>query len=198
VRRSHYETFEHYHATFYKHVEPLSVTPFSPGALQRGLAGLLVALVRLRRMEFNTNEAASRIQASDPYVQDAIAAIARRAELVGDGTAVADFCRAQLQAKADLWQAEAQNQTGGRTLTYAEPRGGGDGPKRGTTISLLRHPGLEKWEEFTCLNSLREVEPSVKLIMNDGGLDEIAGQPPQPPPTTDGEQAVVGEEGGQP
>jgi hypothetical protein len=123
-------------------------------------------------MEFNTNEAASRIQASDPYVQDAIAAICRRAELVGDGTAVADFCRAQLQAKVDLWQAEAQNQTGGRTLTFAEPRGGGDGPKRGTTISLLRHPGLEKWEEFTCLNSLREVEPSVKLIMDDGGLDE--------------------------
>jgi hypothetical protein len=78
---SHYETFEHYHATFYKHVEPLSVTPFSPGALRRGLAGLLVALVHLRRMEFNTNESASRIQASDPYVQDAIAAICRRAEL---------------------------------------------------------------------------------------------------------------------
>ena len=50
---SHYETFEHYHATFYKHVEALSVTPFSPGALQRGLAGLLVSLVRLRGIEFN-------------------------------------------------------------------------------------------------------------------------------------------------
>jgi hypothetical protein len=196
---SHYEQFEHFHATFYKHVEPLSVTPFSPGALQRGLAGLLVSLVRLRRMEFNTNEAASRIQASDPYVQDAIAAIAKRAELVGDGTAVADFCRAQLQAKADLWQAEAQNQTGGRTLTYAQPRGGGDGPKRGTAISLLRHPGLEKWEEFTCLNSLREVEPSVKLIMDDGGLDEISGQP-TPSPQPDGEQPAEdeGQEGGQP
>src|SRR6266851_5650162 len=177
---SHYESFEHYHATFYKHVEPLSVTPFSPGALQRGLAGLLVSLVRLRSMEFNTNEAASRIQTSDPYVQDAIAAICRRAELVGDGTAVADFCRAQLQAKVDLWQAEAQNTTGGRTLTFSESRGG-NGPKRGTTISLLHHPGLEKWEEFTCLNSLREVEPSVKLIMDDGGLDESA--PAEEPPT---------------
>ena len=46
---SHYEQFEHFHATFYKHVEPLSVTPFSPGALQRGLAGLQVSLVRRRR-----------------------------------------------------------------------------------------------------------------------------------------------------
>ncbi len=39
---SHYETFEHYHATFYEHVEALSVTPFSAGALCRGLTALLV------------------------------------------------------------------------------------------------------------------------------------------------------------
>ena len=125
---------------------------------------------------------------SDPYVQDAINAICRRAELVGDGTAVADFCRAELQAKADLWQAEAQNTTGGRTLTFAEPRGG-DGPKKGTTISLLQHPGLEKWEEFTCLNSLREVEPSVKLIMDDGGLDEMSA-------STQGPSVEPAQEGG--
>ncbi|WP_177336312.1 helicase-related protein, partial [Klebsiella variicola] len=36
---SHYETFEHYHATFYKHVEAQSVTPFSPRAMDRGLTG---------------------------------------------------------------------------------------------------------------------------------------------------------------
>src|SRR6266496_2580741 len=40
---SHYERFEHYHDTFYKHVEALSVTPFSARALDRGLSGVLVA-----------------------------------------------------------------------------------------------------------------------------------------------------------
>jgi hypothetical protein len=37
---SHYECFEHYHETFYKHVEALSVTPFSARALDRGLSGV--------------------------------------------------------------------------------------------------------------------------------------------------------------
>ncbi len=173
---SHYETFEHYHATFYKHVEPLSVTPFSAGALSRGLAGLLVTLVRLRGVEFNPNESAARIQVTDPYVQDAIDTIAKRAGLIGDdGNRLADVVRAELQSKVDLWKAEAQNTTGGRVLTYDQPRGG-NGPKRGTTVSLLQHTGLERWQEFTCLNSLREVEPSVKLIIDDGGLDDVAAE----------------------
>ncbi|MFO0905842.1 MAG: helicase-related protein [Pirellulales bacterium] len=184
---SHYETFEHYHATFYKHVEPLSVTPFSPGALQRGLAGLLVSLVRLRGVEFNENQAATRITTGNPYVQEAIETIARRAELIGlNGPADGDFCRQELQSKADFWQSEAQNNVGGRTLTYTEPYGS-DGPKKGTSVKLLQSPGMERWHEFTCLNSLREVEPSVKFIISDGGLDDVAGaSEPESPPTEGG------------
>lgn len=41
---SHYERFEHYHATFYRFVEALSVTPFAPRARDRGLTALLVSL----------------------------------------------------------------------------------------------------------------------------------------------------------
>ncbi len=59
---SHYETFEHYHTTFYKHVEPLSVTPFSQGSLQRGLAGLLVSMFgcEMRRSMRMKQQPASR------------------------------------------------------------------------------------------------------------------------------------------
>jgi hypothetical protein len=189
---SHYETFEHYHATFYKHVEPLSVTPFSPGALSRGLAGLLVGLIRLRGLEFNPNEAATKVQVSDPYVQDAIEAIAERAALVADGPEVADFCRGELKSKVDLWKAEAQNVTGGRTLTYTPPRGAA----KGTAINLLTHPGLEKWQEFTCLDSLRDVEPTVKLIVDDGGLDEFMEAADEGPAEEPDEAATKSDEGG--
>jgi hypothetical protein len=122
---SHYESFEHYHATFYKHVEPLSVTPFAPGALQRGLAGVLVSLVRLGGVEFNSNEAAARMTTSNPVVLDAIETIVRRAETIGlDGRDAGNNCRAELLRKADFWRANAQDVTGGKTLTYRKRSGG--------------------------------------------------------------------------
>jgi hypothetical protein len=44
--RSHYEHFRTYHAAFYKHVEPTSVTPFSLPVLERALHAVLIVLSR--------------------------------------------------------------------------------------------------------------------------------------------------------
>jgi hypothetical protein len=170
---SHYETFEHYHATFYKHVEALSVTPFSPGALSRGLAALLVSCVRLTGTEFNANDTARRIatQANHEYVQDAVKMISERAHLVGKSSEVAQFVKEELKRKVDCWQAEAQRTAGGRVLGYRDVRDG-------VTVNLLYHPTLKRWEEFTCLNSLREVEPTVTLVLDDHHLDDEPVAPP--------------------
>jgi hypothetical protein len=162
---SHYETFEHYHATFYKHVEALSVTPFALGALSRGLTALLVSCVRLQGTEFNSNKRASRIDRNHPYVQEAVKTILRRAELVGNTDD--DFIKnlkTELNDRLDQWLAEAQKTAGGRVLGFDEERDG-------VTVGLLRRPGLDPWDDFTCLNSLRDVEPTVGLIFHDGGLD---------------------------
>ena len=43
---AHYEDFEHYHATYYRQVEALSVTPYTRRALDRGTAATFVAAVR--------------------------------------------------------------------------------------------------------------------------------------------------------
>jgi hypothetical protein len=63
---SHYERFEHYHETFYKHVEALSVTPFSARALDRGLSGVMVALARLWDDHLNANMKAGEVLDADP------------------------------------------------------------------------------------------------------------------------------------
>jgi hypothetical protein len=163
---SHYETFEHYHATFYKHVEALSVTPFSAGAMSRGLSALLVAMVRQRGVEFNSNDKAMQMatQRTHEYVTDAIEAITRRAELVA-GVEAANEVRQHLKRKMDLWQKRAQRTVQGNQLGY-------ETKKDGVTIGLLRKPTIEQWDEFTCLNSLRDVEPTANLILDDFGLDD--------------------------
>ena len=45
--RSHYETFKSYHQALYRYVEPTSVTPWTPQALERALHAALIAAVRV-------------------------------------------------------------------------------------------------------------------------------------------------------
>jgi hypothetical protein len=182
---SHYESFEHYHATFYKHVEALSVTPFSPGSLSRGLAALLVSCIRLRGTEFNPNGAAMRLatEAGHPMVSEAIRTIVERAHQVGDDAEVRDFVAAELRRKVDYWQRQAQRTAGGQKLGYEEA-------SDGLTKNLLHRPGLEHWDEFTCLNSLREVEPTVNLVLDD---HHLGGGPDEVPPAEDEPDAQAAE-----
>ncbi|MBA4190903.1 MAG: helicase [Planctomycetaceae bacterium] len=163
---SHYETFEHYHSTFYKHVEALSVTPFSAGATSRGLTALLVSLIRQPGGEFNSNDKAMLMATNrnHQYVTDAIEAIVRRAELIA-GKVAADEVRQQLKSKMDKWQKLAQGASKGSLLGY-------EAKKDGVTVGLLRKPSIETWSEFTCLNSLRDVEPTANLILDDFNLDD--------------------------
>ncbi len=166
---SHYETFEHYHSTFYKHVEALSVTPFSAGATSRGLSALLVSMIRQPGFEFNSNDKAMQMatQRNHQYVTDAINAITRRAELIA-GVDAAEEVKQQLKRKMDLWQKRAQRTAQGNQLGY-------ETKKDGITIGLLRKPSIEAWDEFTCLNSLRDVEPTANLILDDHGMDDDGG-----------------------
>lgn len=59
--RSHYERFAFYHETFYRAVEATSVTPFSGPALDRGLAGVLLAMMRLSDVTMTPPQAAMLI-----------------------------------------------------------------------------------------------------------------------------------------
>ncbi len=44
--RSHYEQYKAYHESFYKHVEPTGVTPFSQPARERAMHSVVIAILR--------------------------------------------------------------------------------------------------------------------------------------------------------
>lgn len=56
--RSHYEQFIGYHESFYKHVEPTGVTPFSKPARDRALHAIVIALLRQLIPELTPENAA--------------------------------------------------------------------------------------------------------------------------------------------
>ena len=157
---SHYETFEHHHATFYKHVEAQSVTPFSPRARDRGLTGAMLSVLRLENDPLNPNKGAGALnQADEEEVAHALEVLVDRAWSVSEHAAVRDRTLAELKERIDEWAMEAAK--GGRILAY-EKKGKG----RDTMVPLLRRPGVQAWDNFTVPMSMREVEPGVRLVMN--------------------------------
>ena len=155
---SHYETFDHYHATFYRHVEPLSVTPFSERALDKGLTGVVVSAVRHGDHDWNPNPSARSLALPDPRIAAHVTAIAERAQSVtGDfstGALVTDMANKRL----DAWYREAALRP---DLSYAK--------RTASDVALLWKPEAGDWDMWTCPNSLRdtEVQANLQIIEED-------------------------------
>ena len=175
---SHYETFEHYHATFYKHVEAQSVTPFSPRAMDRGLTGTLLSMIRLENDEFNLNTGAGALDRTDKSaVVNASDTFITRAWNITQEAEMKNLASDELKERIDQWAAEAGK--GGRILGYERK-----GQNKDRMVALLHRPGVHAWDNFTVPMSMREVEPGVRLIMST--LRASASGPAwTPPPATD-------------
>lgn len=60
--RSHFEQFKGYHESFYKHVEPTGVTPFSKPARERALHAIVVSLLRQLTPELSEEKAIAKFK----------------------------------------------------------------------------------------------------------------------------------------
>jgi hypothetical protein len=154
---SHYERFEHYHETFYKHVEALSVTPFSARALDRGLSGVMVGLMRLWDDHLNGNLNAGEVVDADLLWAKVSDLLIKRGINASHAPAVGARIKDMLDRRRDEWLRRVHNQKDHR-LGYK--------PEGGATVGLLENASDKDWEMFTCLNSLRDVEGTVDLVLD--------------------------------
>ena len=168
--RSHYERFPLWHNTFYRAVEATSVTPFSPRALDRGLAGVTVALSRLGKTEMTPPIAASNINQYRPELDFVVQAIAQRAA-AHSPTAHPQFVQDIEKAVINLLDTWEKIASQDQRLQYQRE------VEIFSPLLLDPHdPQTEKEtptrQKFKAQRSLRDVEPVVKLkICDSDGLE---------------------------
>ncbi|HYN42107.1 MAG TPA: helicase-related protein, partial [Thermoanaerobaculia bacterium] len=172
--RSHFERFEAFHSSFYRAVEATSVTPFSARALDRGAAAVAVALARhglaaltppagagqadsLRKdLAFVAEEMAERAMRHDPQKE------------AGELEALRKRVKSLVDDLLDSWAvlAHEKGQNDVKLAYQARERGGPP-----NAFALLRDPldaeleTLPQMRKFRAQRSMRDVEPSVGLIV---------------------------------
>jgi hypothetical protein len=165
--RSHYERFTFYHETFYRSVEASSVTPFSPRALDRGLAGTLVALARQGHTGMTPPLGAREILKLRPALDFVVDALAARAERLPKDTTESEALRARVRARAvdllDEWSKIAHDlHNQGVALQYQVEAGAAQ-----RLLYEFLNPDLKKLplrhRKFRANRSMRDVEPAVNL-----------------------------------
>ena len=102
---SHYENFRPYHESFYRFVEPTSVTPFTYQVRKRALHAALVVALRQGCDDLTANVAAGRFRRDVAQVQAVVEALKRRCRRAA-GDAADDTVR-HLDRLVDEWHDEA-------------------------------------------------------------------------------------------
>jgi hypothetical protein len=169
--RSHYERFAAYHETFYRSVEATSVTPFSPRALDRGLAATLVGLSRQGLLSMTPPRGAMEVLNERTRLEFVISALAERAYGHSDlPPAEAERLRQRVRERAidlmDEWARVAQDyQKDGVGLQYNPNETGAAKQLLYDFLSTeVKNLPPENWRmKFRANRSLRDVEPDVNL-----------------------------------
>lgn len=168
---AHFEQFRHYHETFYAQVEALSVTPFSPTSLDRGIDGLLVSAVRVLQahlddglsLEHNAGRITDNLEAIDRIVERLTA----RIQAAGGDEAVGRAGNLLINL-VDQWTKRADYaKQGSQTLVYERVGTGSQ------SLPLLISPentqvGVKSSAQapFVVANSMREVQPEINVLVS--------------------------------
>ncbi|HJK98935.1 MAG TPA: helicase-related protein, partial [Polyangiaceae bacterium LLY-WYZ-14_1] len=178
--RSHYERFGSYHESFYRFVEANSLTPFSGPALDRGLAGALVAMARLGELALTPADGAMRVAEHKERALAAADALAERVHRAGSGNADAPSLRrltGDLRARArnlvDAWEqivTTAQSEAGSLRVYSRFDR---EGKAKKALLFMVTEeelPLTSDERKFAAPTSMRDVEGQVHLWLERGEL----------------------------
>jgi len=169
---AHFEQFRHYHETFYAQVEALSVTPFSPTSLERGIDGVLVSAARVLQAHRDDGLSPERSAWRVRDEKDALAALIARLHARIRAAAQLDDLTTQAQQRLanrlDQWSARGVYATKlSKTLVY-ERTGDNDSylPLLISPENAKANQDLKDRAPFVIAHSMREVQPEINLLVS--------------------------------
>lgn len=175
--RSHYERFRHYHDTFYRSVEPASVTPFAARALDRGFAGAMVALARHTSKPLTPAAGAARIrdvrEPLEARLREVFAERVREQPLMESETAERRDQTRRVQDRVgelvEAWGQIVQTNADAGVGTHYQRYEGSKVPQYllRDVLETVDDPDEAK---FRVHRSLRDVEPAVNVVLQDLGV----------------------------
>jgi hypothetical protein len=168
-----------YHESFYREVEATSVTPFSGQALDRGLVGTLLSMVRHALGAMQPPVGFMQLHVNRPAAEQILAWMVARARGHRNfhddeaETRIADLVRARGRAFFDAWERVVDRaRSGAATRTYSRnDRSGSEG------LAVLFTAGLDPPDDhderyFQVPTSMRDVEPNAHVWLRFKQLDE--------------------------
>ena len=159
---SHYETFRPYHESFYRFVEPSSVTPFTYQVRSRALHAALVIAIRHVCADLRNDTSAGCFNQDSSEVKAVIAELKRRCKHAAAETGLGRDTAAHLDRLAELWHAEARRcEQESRQLKYQAP------DKERNADRLLYTHGESRPGLWATLHSMRNVEGTASLKVHD-------------------------------
>lgn len=159
---SHYETFRPYHESFYRFVEPSSVTPFTHQVRSRALHAALVIAVRHACKRLRSNTSAGHFNRDDPEIKAVVAALERRCEQAAAEPGQGRDTALHLNRRVDQWHDEARRcEQERRQLNYQARNN-----ERNADRLLYTH-GESRRGLWATLNSMRNVEGDGVLKVHD-------------------------------
>ena len=158
---SHYERFKSYHAALYLYVEPISVTPFSSRALDRGLHGMFGATQRLMQTQASEEFSANQFEPTAAWAKSVIERTADRATRLTSLATQGVHVRSVLNEQSDSW-AQLKNASVAYSKKKSAKAGGDTAHHR-----LFRYLGEAKGGKWAAPNSLRDVELTATFYLAD-------------------------------
>ena len=154
--RSHYEQFYEYHQSFYKFVEPTSVTPFSEPARERALHAVFISMVR-HILELNQEEMASDFNAKDSRINSIKEFLVNRAKNTSntDRYDIEDEITKELNMIINWWDKKVKSLNKNEILKYSKS---GEGKNL-----IISYDEEVKTNEKQTLQSMRNVDKQCNI-----------------------------------